>query len=339
MGSGRTARAVAVSAVISVALYLSGILVMLTPLPLVYVTTERSRRGGVVATAIALAVVATFSAVAISSPGMLGGALAVPASSLANFFPTPFLWFASVGYFGFFAAVALALGEGALRCWGVVKWGGLALGLGLAVLALIALAGGMVGPAAGGGLKGYLIEIVGQIAAAGEASGNADLSLLAGNRDEIVAFMMGIAPSIVFVFVLFTVVLNMLLARRFIRGRHAFAHIHNAARFRLPDLCVWAIVAGGIAYFADAHFLRVGVLKVAALNVLIAFGALYFLQGLAVVVYFLQGVRTPLLKVATYVMLVLFFQKIGMLIVAIGVADVWIDFRLRHWRARHVSRG
>lgn len=333
-------KGVVLGAAIAVVLYASGLLVIFTPLPLLSVMVTRGRRDGWAAALAAAALVAgVYAFLLFGTTAGSGGApaLPVPALSLATFYAPSSLWIMGVGYFAFFAAIAVALGEGVHRRWGLVRWGGVALLAGLVCFAPIAAAAFLPNAtSAGGGIRGYLLQLVGEIAAMNAQSGGAaNLAFLADNAGEVVALMLGIAPSCLFVFALLVVVLNMLVGRRFLRGRHAFAHVHNVARFRLPDAAVWSIVVAGAAFFVDGYFLHTGTIKTAALNALIAFGALYFFQGLAVVVYFLQGIRAPLLKTLAYVAIIFFFQTIGMLIVAIGVADVWADFRLRSWRARH----
>lgn len=328
-------KGIAFGAAASLALYASGFLILFTPLPLLYVWVARGRRDGVVATLAAFAIAAAAYAVALDQAAAT--ALPIPALSLAGFFPPAYLWIAGVGYFAFFAVVAVLLGEGAVRRWGLVRWGGTALVAGLAVIASVVGTGVVLGAGIpNGGFAGYFARVVAEVVAMQtQAGGGTELGFIAENAGEIVALMTGIAPSLVAVFALLTVALNMLVGRRIIRGNHAFGHVHNVARFRLPDVFVWAIVAGGTAFFADSYALHTGWLKTAALNVLIVFGALYFFQGLAVIVYFLQGIRAPLVKTMAYVAIIFFFQTIGMLIVAVGVADVWADFRLRSWRARH----
>lgn len=336
-------KGIAVGAVIAIALYASGLLVVFTPLPLLYVMVARGRRDGWAAALGATAVVSGVYAALFLWPGAIArtpAALPVPALSLATFYTPTFLWIVGIGYFTSFVAIAVALGEGAHRGWGLVRWGTIALIAALLCLTLVVIAGLIPGAAAaGGGIRGYLTQVVQEIVALNaQAGGGADLSFLRESADEIVSLMMAIAPACLFVFALIVVVVNMLVGRRLIHRHHAFSHIHNVARFRLPDAAVWVIVVGGAAFFADSYLLHSGTLKMVALNALIMFGALYFFQGLAVVVYFLQGIRAPLFRTLAYVLIIFFFQTIGMLIVGIGVADVWVNFRLRSWRARHTHQ-
>lgn len=330
---------IAVGAAIAMALYASGLLVIFTPLPLLHVSVARSRRDGIIAALVALlAVIGIYAGIVFGLGAETSARIPVPTLDLASYFSPLCLWVIGVGYFTFFVVVAITLSEGVHRRWGLVKWGGAAMGGGFVALSVVAIISIVLGDGTDG-IKGYLAQIIAQLVAMNEqASAGANLSFVNAGTEKVVSFVFGIAPSLVFVFTLFTVVMNMLVGRRIIRSGHAFAHIHNVTRFRLPDVTVWAIIAGGIAFFANSYFVHLELLKTIAFNVLIVFGTLYFFQGLAVVAYFLQNIKAPFIKTMAYVAIVFFFQAIGMLIVMLGVADVWADFRLRNWRARHSHR-
>ncbi|MFH0799640.1 MAG: DUF2232 domain-containing protein [Pseudomonadota bacterium] len=335
-------RDVAIAAVVAVVLYSSGLLVILTPLSLLYIWVIHGRRLGFLTVAMALAAVAALYANFLPQAGVhaQGGGIAIPlpGMAMADFVSSAFLSMAGIGYFLFYAVVALTIGEGVRRQWNLTRWCGTALLAGLAVFALVVAAALLkVGGGIGSGFRNYLGSMIGEVLKMNQTAGKngADLGFIADHVDEIVSFMVGVAPALIFVFALVAVVVNILLGRRLIHGRHAFAHVHNVARFRLPDYAIWGVIGCGLAFFADHYAIRTGWLEMAAVNCMIGVGALYFFQGLAVVVYFLQGVRLPLIKMIAYGAIIFFFQTIGMVIVAIGVADVWVDFRLRSWKAKH----
>ena len=168
-----------------------------------------------------------------------------------------------------------------------------------------------------------------------DAGGGGHLALLADRKEEISSFLLSIMPSIIFVFTLLVVVLNLLVGRRFLKSRKAFNHVNNVARFRLPDILIWGVIGGGVAFFAGRYMLRLALLDALAINVLIGLAALYFFQGLAIIAYFLQGVRFPLFRMLAYLAIIFFFQVLSVVIIGLGLADVWVNFRLRRWRARH----
>lgn len=338
-------KGILLTAAIAVAIYSSSFLVIFTPLPFLYEWITWGRRRGILALLIAAVAIATMYI-------FFTPELAVKAQSGANVVMLPIIGLSAlfsanvtavlgIGYFMFFAVVSVTLGEGVLRKWSLVKLGSVALLSGIAVLGGTALtAKGFGVEGFSGELKNYIGGMVLEMAKLNQSSQGslADASLLKDYAGEISAFMVGILPSMVFVYALVAVVLNLIIGRRFIRGRHAFSYLHNIANFKLPDGFVWAVIASGALFFADNYYLKTGWLEMVAVNGLIALGGLYFFQGLSVVVYFLQGFRARFLKTLAYLAIIMFFQTVGVMIVAIGVADVWANFRFRHWRAKHAGR-
>ena len=85
---------------------------------------------------------------------------------------------------------------------------------------------------------------------------------------------------------------------------------------------VWFVIAGGLILL-----LPVGGLKLAGINVLIVTGTIYFLQGLAIVAFYLEKWKFPF-YVKGFVYAVLFLQQFASIAaVVLGLFDVWFDFR------------
>ena len=92
--------------------------------------------------------------------------------------------------------------------------------------------------------------------------------------------------------------------------------------FRNPDELVWILIAAGFAMLVPQPDL-----KRVALNILVVFGFIYFLQGLAVVLTYFQRMTVPTLARMIF-WLVLAFQPYLVLAIAfLGVFDIWGDFR------------
>jgi hypothetical protein len=242
------------------------------------------------------------------------------------------------GYFCFFAIIGFVLGEGRRIGHPDVRSGARALAYSLAVLFLVAI---VAWSASSGNVvfkaEGYIGGVIGDIVAVNRAAGvdSAYLDVLESNKDAIAAFAVRIMPSMVFVYALFTVVINLVMGRRF-AGKRRFAKASGSmTKFRMPDYMVWVVIACGAFFFADSYLIRSAWVKMFVANGLITVLALYFFQGLAVIAHVLQGVRFPLLRLAAYVLIILFFQSISVVIVALGLADVWINFRTRKLKFGH----
>jgi Predicted membrane protein (DUF2232) len=342
MTSTMQAKAVLASAAAAALLYFSGLLVVLTPLPLLYVLLTQGRRQGLYAFGLAgLAVVVLYALVLPAwAPGVASGGSYIPMPwiALASFLPVGAVQIMGVGYFVFFFAIAWALSEGSRRKLDVMRWCGLSVFTALGVVAAIALIISIfgMGQEVVNGFGEYTSFIMGEMAKVGAAAGgNKQFVFLFERREEFSRFFVNVTPSIIFVFTLIAVVLNLLVGRRFMKRRRAFHHIHNVARFRLPDYLIWGVIVGGLAFFADRYLFRAGFFDAVSTNILIVLGSLYFFQGLAVIVYYLQGLRLPLMRTIAYLVIIFFFQSLSVFIVALGIADVWVNFRMRKWRTRH----
>lgn len=97
------------------------------------------------------------------------------------------------------------------------------------------------------------------------------------------------------------------------------------SEWRLPERVVWLPIIAGFAWAVGE-----GAINSAGLSLILVSTLLYFFQGLAVLIFFMDRWKIPLyLKILIYGILV--FQSYGLLMLSIaGIADVWIDFRRRY---------
>ncbi len=135
-----------------------------------------------------------------------------------------------------------------------------------------------------------------------------------------------IMPGMLGCSVLMTVWMNLVGANSLLQQlRPDLAPWRKYSHWRLPDKIVWLPIVAGVALTVGS-----GIIKSAGLGILLVSALLYFFQGLAVVIHFLEKWKVPLyLKILIYGIIVL--QSYGLFVlVIIGVVDVWIDFRNRH---------
>ena len=337
----REVRTAGVSALVALALFFSGLFTMLTPLPMLYASLTKGKAAGYASAALAVVVAAVVYIFFLPQAEVAKeslGYLLIPGQGFAGYLPGGLIRFGGLGYFGFYAVVALMLSEGVRRRWGLLRWGGTALAAGLIVLAVIALSSlGFGASEVVEGIRSYTAFVFGEVARGSEAAGEAGarMAFLAENANEISGYFLWVMPSLLFVFAVLAVAINVVVSRRVVKGHQAFSHVHNVARFRMPDWLIWGVIVSGVVFFVDAYVVKLGWPKLMALNGLIGFGVFYFLQGLAVIVYFVQGIRSSLMRMLAYVAMVLFLQAVSLGLLAVGVADVWVNFRLRRWRALH----
>jgi uncharacterized protein YybS (DUF2232 family) len=149
------------------------------------------------------------------------------------------------------------------------------------------------------------------------------LAELEGQRDQLGALALRFLPALLVIGASGLWLANLRVSARWA----AWPQLHALARWRTPDWVVWLLIASGFALFVP----NPGVTLVAG-NVFAIVIACYFGQGLAIVSYFFQRFGLPRgLRVATY-LVIAFQQVVAALVVALGVFDLWGDFR--HLTAR-----
>ena len=93
--------------------------------------------------------------------------------------------------------------------------------------------------------------------------------------------------------------------------------------WKAPEQLVWALIACGFILFIPG----LSSIRNIAVNLLLVIGAFYFAQGLAVIGFFFAKNKVPrFLRGLTYVLIV-FQQIFTLLVVGLGLFDLWGDFR------------
>jgi uncharacterized protein YybS (DUF2232 family) len=150
------------------------------------------------------------------------------------------------------------------------------------------------------------------------------LDLLKERTPQIVDTMLQLLPSLVFISLGLMVLVNiMLLCRRFPDRRAQWLSDADLREWKGPEPMVWVLIAAGFTLFIPGlEFSRV-----LATNVLLVIAACYFAQGLAVIAYYFHKNNVPrFLRGVTYVLIV-FQQFFTLLVVGLGLFDLWGDFR------------
>ena len=132
-----------------------------------------------------------------------------------------------------------------------------------------------------------------------------------------------ILPALLITGILGTVWMNLALGNWLLKKRGLkLAPWRDFSEWQLPDNLVWGVIGSAFAliFFTEP-------LNIIGLNVLLIWGALYAIQGLAILVSLLAKWAVPApFRTLIYILLVI--QSYGIvLLIIVGVADVWSDFR------------
>ena len=230
-------------------------------------------------------------------------------------------------YLLYFLVMAMALGEapnlGLPERWGV---GAGAAGGMLAVLLLLVVASSLTGAPP---WEMWRAQWRMEMAAVLDMYRNMDLAPATLKQIEDGMRLAGrvvlrLAPGILAAVSLLVAWLNLLAARRLAAHLGGLGPLEDLTRFRAPEHLVWVLIAGG-----GMMALGSGWLFWTGANLVLVMGMLYFFQGLAVVDFWLRAKNAPLLlRMALYLLVALEFFATALL-AAVGLFDIWLNFRRR----------
>jgi len=131
-------------------------------------------------------------------------------------------------------------------------------------------------------------------------------------------------PSLITIGILVTAVVNYCMVR-FLWGRIYGPGLFHPARFSgwvAPEQAIWVFIgSGGLLFFAE------GILGTLGLNLFSLVLVVYFLQGLAILIHFLDSRNVPVFFwILIFFVIVLQPLLIGAA-VGLGIFDTWIDLR------------
>jgi uncharacterized protein YybS (DUF2232 family) len=93
--------------------------------------------------------------------------------------------------------------------------------------------------------------------------------------------------------------------------------------WKAPDFLVWGVIACGFALFIPG----VESVKAIAANLLLVFSACYFFQGLAIIAFYFNKNNVPRFVRGVVYLFIVFQQIFTMIVVGLGLFDLWVDFR------------
>jgi uncharacterized protein YybS (DUF2232 family) len=141
---------------------------------------------------------------------------------------------------------------------------------------------------------------------------------------HIAESLLQLLPALVLLSLACMVLINvLLLCRRFPEKRAEWLDDVKLREWKCPEPLVWGLIGCGFTLFVPGLQL----LDVLALNLLVIIGACYFAQGIAVIAFFFDKNKVPrFLRGITYALIVL-QQILTLLVVGLGLFDLWGDFR------------
>lgn len=287
--------------------------------------------------------------------------LSIPGMTLLGFFPGDFVILVGVVYFVFFLGVAFVLmhlfskenvfehdlppdstenrhfspfiKKGMIhalpRHFSLILGGGTGIFFSAAIgfYGLLALFKGL-SPVAW--IRGYYAKILEEFLALNFKGGLTidQLAFLKENFQAFVSTLTLFSPAFLFCFMTFVVVINLFFAT------WLFGPINNNFQemrlncWKIDFNWVWVVISGLFVVLLNAFFIRQPILYAFSANVLFVLVFIYFLQGMAVISYYMtKRSKGLLIKIAVYGLILLLFHSISLVVSGLGFFDSWFDFR------------
>lgn len=149
--------------------------------------------------------------------------------------------------------------------------------------------------------------------------------LIRESAPQITRLFTGIFPSLALSGAVFTVWVNLLVGRLlFRRNGIPFPDFGDLAAWKAPEKLVWILIAaGGMLILPTEESTVIG------MNLLILCGLIYLFQGLAIASFFFRQKRIPAMFRWLFYTLLLVQQYMLIIVIAFGLFDMWVDFRKR----------
>lgn len=149
------------------------------------------------------------------------------------------------------------------------------------------------------------------------------IEILQNSVESILYIFIYIIPGIFAAFTLFTVWANLLMTRSILQKRNLFCpDFGSLNRWKSPEHLVWIAIGSGFLLLFP-----VSGLKILGLNGLIVLVVVYMFQGLAIISYYFEKKKFPLLLRGLVYTLVAVQQLLVIVVILAGFLDVWVDFR------------
>lgn len=149
------------------------------------------------------------------------------------------------------------------------------------------------------------------------------IELLRNYSEQMTRIFFGLFPSIVLVGTLFFAWFNVMAGKvLFVKNGMWYPDFGDLSRWKLRDRYVWLVIIPGLLVL-----LPVGEVKIVGLNILIVMLFLYLFQGLSVINFYFNAKQVPIFVRVVGYFLIFAQQIVLLLVVGLGLIDVWVDFR------------
>ncbi len=225
-------------------------------------------------------------------------------------------------YYLFHAALALVLGEA--PWWRIPpdRAVAVAAGAGLSLILVVAWSGGVFSISGLADIQGsYWQEKLAQVLEIYRRSGLSEQEIEAARQllTSLGGAIIRLAPGILASGALLLAWINLLVTMRLERSRSTPPSLDT---WQAPEVLVWVLIPAGLAMaFGSGFWFWLGA------NLVLVVSLVYFFQGMAVVAFWLHRKNASgLIKTVVYLLVAVEFF-VAILVAALGLFDIWFNFR------------
>lgn len=150
------------------------------------------------------------------------------------------------------------------------------------------------------------------------------VEILQQRAPQIIEVLLRIMPALAFAGFVTLILINLFfLLRRFPVQLSFFASAGDLREWRAPEPLIWCFILSGFALFLPGW----ETVSTAALNLLLMIVVFYFFQGLSIIAYYFHHKHVPYFLRSLAYVLIVFEQIFTLLVVGLGLFDLWGDFR------------
>ncbi|MBC2714476.1 MAG: YybS family protein [Desulfobacteraceae bacterium] len=149
------------------------------------------------------------------------------------------------------------------------------------------------------------------------------IMMLSNSMEQIRYVLVRILPSLCAAGLMFSGWLNLLLAKAVLRApKSNYQSFGQLNSWKAPDFLVWGVIGCALMLLVPSIFL-----KMLGLNGMIIFTIIFFFQGIAIISFYFEKKKIPLVFRALLYGTIIIQQIFILAIAGIGFFDVWLNFR------------
>ena len=317
-------------------LYVSGLFVVLTPLPLAYAALKGGKKQGLIVSLLTTGLLlALYQGVlpwftARPDSHWISLLLTLPGFGFLELYGPKVVFSVGMLYFTYYLILAWLLVDATSRQWGVEKMFLVLTAAPLLIcLCLVMIISWNLSYNIFIESQKYLLYIQDKLITLDQSSGLSSdkLAFLKQFGEQMVSRIVSLLPAIIINIALFVVWCNLFVARRWLGKVMAYSRLGDLTRWRLQDQWIWVLIGSAAFFFINLYLIESITLGTLVSNVLLVLLFIYFFQGLSIVSYYLQKRSSLFLRFFVYFIIFIFFQFAAVFMITLGVFDFWADLR------------